>query len=304
MAQTSFDWNHLRVFYIVAEAGSFTEAGKKLYLSQSAVSRQIAALEQDLGVPLFHRHARGLVMTEAGESLFETARELSVKLLAVEEGLLMNHAAPRGRLRVYATVGLGGFWLASRVHRFIAAHPEVDFSLSVLDYELDLSKAEADCGIQVKPANTPGTIQKVFTNYTVGLYATEEYLDSSPTLRNFTDLDSHKLIAFDQEHHISPYFDVNWHLTAGTKEGTARKPVLRINNFMSIRLAAEQGAGIASLPDYMVEGTKNLVRIPGVQSTEKLQAYFVYNESLKNSKRIAIFRDFIIDEAKKTQFIF
>ena len=68
------DWDKLRIFHAVAEAGSFTHAGEKLNLSQSAVSRQISALEGSLKVPLFHRHARGLVLTEQGDVLYRTAR--------------------------------------------------------------------------------------------------------------------------------------------------------------------------------------------------------------------------------------
>jgi len=69
------DWDKLRVFHAVAEAGSFTHAGDSLNLSQSAVSRQISGLEESLQVPLFHRHARGLILTEQGELLYRTARD-------------------------------------------------------------------------------------------------------------------------------------------------------------------------------------------------------------------------------------
>src|SRR5579875_248335 len=83
----SMDWDKLRVFHAVAEAGSFTHAGEVLNLSQSAVSRQISALEESLNVPLFHRHARGLILTEQGELLFRTVQDVMLKLDAVRSHL-------------------------------------------------------------------------------------------------------------------------------------------------------------------------------------------------------------------------
>ena len=72
---SAMDWDKLRIFHAVAAAGSFTHAGEKLNLSQSAVSRQISALEESVRASLFHRHARGLILTEQGELLFNTVRE-------------------------------------------------------------------------------------------------------------------------------------------------------------------------------------------------------------------------------------
>jgi len=74
------DWDKIRIFYTVAEAGSFTRAGDDLGLSQSAVSRQISALERELKAPLFHRHARGLILTEQGDLLFRAARDMRMRL--------------------------------------------------------------------------------------------------------------------------------------------------------------------------------------------------------------------------------
>ena len=86
MTGQKMDWDKLRVFHAVAEAGSFTHAGDTLNLSQSAVSRQISALEEALQVPLFHRHARGLILTEQGEALNRTVREVFAKLAVTAAG--------------------------------------------------------------------------------------------------------------------------------------------------------------------------------------------------------------------------
>ena len=99
-AAAMMDWDKLRIFHAVAEAGSFTHAGELLNLSQSAVSRQISALEESLNVPLFHRHARGLILTEQGELLYRTAHEVFAKLAMAEAQLERKKAnQPSGWLR-------------------------------------------------------------------------------------------------------------------------------------------------------------------------------------------------------------
>ena len=114
------DWDRLRVFYVAAEAGSFTHAGDQLALSQSAVSRQVSALERDLKVPLFHRHARGLILTEQGELLFRTAKEMTQKLEATRARLHDSREQPNGELKVTTAVGLGTHWLVPRLGRIFA----------------------------------------------------------------------------------------------------------------------------------------------------------------------------------------
>src|SRR5260221_7758817 len=113
------DWEKLKIFHVVAGAGSFTHAGETLNLSQSAVSRQISALEQELKVPLFHHHARGLILTEQGEVLYRTAHQVFVKLEATRSELSDSRKKPNGELKVTTAVGLGSFWLASRIGEFL-----------------------------------------------------------------------------------------------------------------------------------------------------------------------------------------
>jgi DNA-binding transcriptional LysR family regulator len=146
------DWDKLRIFHAVAEAGSFTHAADKLNLSQSAISRQVSGLEADLKVPLFHRHARGLVMTEQGETLYATAHDVLLKLDAVQSKLVDSKEKPEGRLKVTTTVGLGTGWLTTRIHEFLELYPDVRLELILADEELDLTTREADCAIRVTPA--------------------------------------------------------------------------------------------------------------------------------------------------------
>ena len=145
------DWDKLRVFHAVAEAGSFTRAGETLNLSQSAVSRQIGSLEDSLEVVLFHRHARGLNLTEAGENLFRTAHEVFAKLAMAEARIMDSKDRPQGPLKITTTVAFGSIWLTSRMREFISLYPDIEVSLVLADTELDLSMREADAAIRLAP---------------------------------------------------------------------------------------------------------------------------------------------------------
>src|SRR5580700_5106212 len=172
----TMDWDKLRVFHAVAEAGSFTHAGDTLNLSQSAVSRQISALEEALQVPLFHRHARGLILTEQGESLNRTVREVFAKLAITEALLTESKEKPAGRLKVTTTHGFGSLWLAPRLNTFLEAYPEVTVLLLLDDAELDLAMREADVAIRMHTPKQPDLIQRHLVSMQWNVCASPEYL--------------------------------------------------------------------------------------------------------------------------------
>jgi len=144
------DWDKLRIFYKVAKAGSFTHASDTLNLSQSAISRQISALEAEVKVPLFHRHARGLILTEQGEIIFKAAEEITDKLESATSKLTDFRGSPSGPLKVTTTVGLGSAWLAIRLNEFIDLYPDIQMELILNNQELDLGMREADCALRLR----------------------------------------------------------------------------------------------------------------------------------------------------------
>jgi len=138
---TDMDWDKLKVFHAAAEAGSFTHAGEQLGLSQSAVSRQVSALEQELSVSLFHRHARGLILTEQGDLLFRTAHDVFMQLQAARAKLTDSRERPSGDLKIQTPPALGINWLIPRLGEFTALYPDIRITLIVSDEDLDLSIA-------------------------------------------------------------------------------------------------------------------------------------------------------------------
>jgi len=286
------DWDKLRVFHAVAEAGSFTHAGDTLNLSQSAVSRQISALEEALQVPLFHRHARGLILTEQGESLNRTVREVFAKLAITEALLTESKEKPAGRLKVTTTHGFGSLWLAPRLNSFLEAYPEVTVLLLLDDAELDLAMREADVAIRMHAPKQPDLIQRHLMTMQWHICASPEYLKRHGVPKRPEELDAHRLILFGNHH--PPVPDINWLAEVGRRPGNPRRAVLEVNSLQAQLLAIRSGAGMGAIPDYAMPDNTDLVRILTDLKGPKIDAFFVYPEELRNSKRVAVFRDFLL----------
>ena len=294
------DWDKLRIFRAVADAGSFTHAGHELGLSQSAVSRQISALEDALNVPLFHRHARGLILTEQGEMLYRTAYEVFTKLNAAQTRLMDSREKPSGELRITTTVGLGSVWLTPRLREFCELYPDIHVVLLLEDRELDLSMREADVAIRLRRPTQPDLIQRKLFTVHHHLYASTDYVKKYGIPKSVEDLDKHRILVFGQ----APTYltNINWLETLGRPEGDPRRVALRVNNAYGLRRAVQSGIGIASLADYIVAADSSLVQIDLPVETPEFDTYFVYPEELKDTKRVTVFRDFIVARAREWSF--
>ncbi len=290
------DWDKLRVFHAVAEAGSFTHAGEALNLSQSAVSRQISALEENLQVPLFHRHARGLILTEQGEALNRTVREVFAKLAMTEALLTESKEKPAGRIKVTTTVGFGSSWLAPRIAQFLDTYPDVSVSLLLDDTDLDLAMREADVAIRMHPPRQPDLIQRHLMDLRWIVCASPDYLARHGTPQRPEDLEGHRLVLFGD--YRPPVPDVNWLAEVGPRRQRAQ---LEVNSLNAMMRAIRSGVGIGALPDWMVPEMDGLTRLLPDLKSPKVEVYFVYPEELRNSKRVAVFRDFLVARLQELQ---
>ncbi|MBH69480.1 MAG: LysR family transcriptional regulator [Rhodospirillaceae bacterium] len=296
------DWDKLRVFQAAAEAGSFTHAGEKLHLSQSAVSRQISSLENSLNVALFHRHARGLILTEQGEVLFSTTKDVFTKLSTTEALISEGRERPKGKLRITTTVAFGSTWLASRIGRFIDIYPEVNVTLLIDDSELDLSMMEADVAVRLTPLKQPDLIQRHLKTIRFHLYASPRYTENNGIPNSIEELGDHRTVIYGESPNL-PYKEANWllDLLINRARATTQK-IVRVNNVYGIFRAVQGGVGIAALPDYLAAEDPSLLRIlPDIEGPA-IPAFFVYPEELKRSKRISVLKDFLIQEVAKTAF--
>lgn len=292
-------WDRLPVFQAVAEAGSFTKAGRKLDLSQSAVSRQICALEASLTVPLFYRHARGLVLTEQGEAFFRVVKEMEGQLAQAISRIAESRVQPEGPLRITTTVTFGSAWLTARMNRFHQQFPHIAVTLLLVDApELDLFSRQADVAIRFGEQTHPKVIQKRMMTIRYHLFASSEYLRAHGTPKDAKDLDAHALIVYGDDF-STPIPRMNWILEVGRESEKPRTPALRVNSVYAMYRAVKSGLGIAALPFYIADESPELAEVLPELHAPTVDAYFVYPEELRWSKRVAVIRDFLLQQTEE-----
>ena len=295
------DWDKLKIFHAVAEAGNFTKATYILNLSQSAISRQIQSLEQELKTQLFERHARGLSLTENGEYLFKTAHEVISKLKDVESAFIDKKEKPSGKLTVTTVVSFGTTWLTPRIQEFMKLNPEVEIELIFDDKELDLSTRQADIGIWMRRPKQLNYIQKKLIDINYHIYGSSKYLEEYGHPKNSSELTKHRFISYGRGT-PSPVFNPDWALKLGTKDNKKIKPIMKVNSVYGLLLAVQSGVGLAALPDYITSDVPNIIRVLPKIEGPKTEAHFVYPQSLKNTARLIAFRNFLYSKIKKWDF--
>jgi DNA-binding transcriptional LysR family regulator len=286
------DWDKLRIFHAVADAGSLTHAGDALNLSQSAVSRQIRALEESLNAPLFHRHARGLILTEQGELLFDATKAMAQRLEAAEARIRDSKEEVFGELRVTTTTGFGTLWLAPRLPKFYAMYPQMKIDLMLEERVLDLPMREADLAIRMKEPSQADLVRKRLMTVNMRLYAMPAYLDANGRPRRLEDLAQHRLICQKT---------TSTQVSAGStfvQELLSYDvaSLLTVNNYFGALQAVLNGLGIGVLPDYVTYDFPELERVLPESESKEIPVFIAYPEELRHSKRVAAFRDFVTEE--------
>ncbi len=295
------DWDKLKIFHTVAEASSFTKASTILNLSQSAISRQIQSLENDLKVQLFERHARGLVLTENGEYLFKSAHEVISKLKDVESNLIGQKDALKGKLTVTTVVSFGTTWLTPRIKEFMDLHPDIEIELIFNDEELDLATRQADIAIRMRRPKQLNLIQKKFVDFNYHIYGSTEYLEKHGYPKSLKDLDKHKFITYGKGA-PSPVYNPDWVLKIGARDGKKRKSVMKVNSVYGLLLAVQSGVGLAALPDYIAHNKRGITKILPNEPGKPTETHFVYPSSMKNNARLVAFRNFIFSKVNEWKF--
>jgi DNA-binding transcriptional LysR family regulator len=291
------DWDKIKLFYEVAEAGSFTRAGEKLDLNQSSISRSISALERDLNVPLFHRHARGLILTEHGDALLRAALDMHRSLEMTRQRLAETSEQPVGDLKVSATVGIGGIWLTNRIAEFLDLYPEVNVQLILTNDDLDLAMREADLAIRLRRPVQADLIQRRLFTVHYHAYASHAYLERFSEPKCVEDLDHHRLVCLGG---TQPAFIQGVHqlATLGRDPKAPRPRRLEVNDSLALRHAIEAGAGIGMVPDYAMSDNPKVRRVLEQVEMPALDSYLVYPEAMRSVARVQVFRDFLVTKAQ------
>ncbi|MEO9822555.1 MAG: LysR family transcriptional regulator [Paracoccaceae bacterium] len=283
------DWDKLRIFHAVADAGSLTHAGDKLNLSQSAVSRQVRALEESLGATLFHRHARGLILTEQGELLFDATVAMNKRLDAAAARIRDSEEEVFGDLRVTTTTGFGTLWLAPRLPKLYEQYPDLSVDLMLEERVLDLPMREADVAIRMKEPSQADLIRKRLMSIRMRIYATQAYLDKVGDPSSLEELSDHRLVCQNTN---------SSQVAAGLSlvQMLMTYPIqskLTVNHYYGVLQAVKNNLGLGVLPGYVATNSPELVRVlPDIESAE-VPVFLAYPEELRQSKRISAFRDFV-----------
>jgi DNA-binding transcriptional LysR family regulator len=286
------DWDKLRIFHAVASAGSLTHAGETLHLSQSAVSRQIRSLEESLSTTLFHRHARGLILTEQGELLFDATNSMAKKLDAANARIRDSEEEIFGELRVTTTIGFGTLWLAPRLAKLYEKYPDLKIDLMLEERVLDLPMREADVAIRMKEPSQADLVRKRLMDIRMKMYASPSYLEAHGTPETMSDLQNHRVICQNANS-----FQVN----AGAQlirqlqeEGVEN--FLTVNNYFGVLQGVIYDLGVGVLPDYLTRDFPNLVPVVPTALSREVPVFLAYPEELRHSRRVEVFRDFVQEE--------
>ncbi|MEE9453878.1 MAG: LysR family transcriptional regulator [Paracoccaceae bacterium] len=289
------DWDKLRIFNAVAEAGSLTHAGETLHLSQSAISRQVSALEDNLNVKLFHRHARGLILTEQGELLLDATRSMTKRLEAATAHIRDSKDEVFGDLRVTTTTGFGTLWLAPRLGHLYEKYPDLKIDLMLEERVLDLPMRESDVAIRMKEPSQADLVRRRLMDVNMKFYASHAYIEKHGMPQNAQDLKNHRLIAHNANspqvragaQWVAPFLLEN------------QQSILTVNNYFGILQAVLHGLGIGALPDYITANSADLVAVLPDNHSNTIPVYLAYPEELRHSQRVAAFRDFVLEEIKE-----
>lgn len=286
------DWDKLRIFHAVASAGSLTHAGETLHLSQSAVSRQIRSLEESLSTTLFHRHARGLILTEQGELLFDATNSMAKKLDAANARIRDSEEEIFGELRVTTTIGFGTLWLAPRLAKLYEKYPDLKIDLMLEERVLDLPMREADVAIRMKEPSQADLVRKRLMDIRMRMYASPSYLEAHGTPETMSDLQNHRVICQNANS-----FQVN----AGAQlirqlqeEGVEN--FLTVNNYFGVLQGVIYDLGVGVLPDYLTRDFPDLVPVVPTALSREVPVFLAYPEELRHSRRVEVFRDFVQEE--------
>jgi len=292
------DWDKLRIFYATAATGSFTHAGRTLNLCQSAVSRHITGLETALQAPLFHRHARGLILTEQGEVLYSTVRDVAAQLSSTQAVLDEVRSTPRGEISISSDAAFGAFWLVPHLKKFTERFPDIRLAIRLDGGEGNLVMREADVAIKMALPHHPDLVRRRLFTYRPRIYAASSYLERRGLPETVADFDRHQIVAYSGGGRTTDD-PSKWLLEVGADRRAPRQAIMTIDDISGAIRAVEGGLGIGIFPPFAVGQTSKLVRILPDLVTPETTAYFVYPAELRSSKRIGVFRDFLIDEMSK-----
>ena len=282
------DWDGFRYFIAAAETGSLTAAAKKLGSNQPTVGRYIDALEAALGVKLFQRTVKGLMLTEEGACVFEQSQSIQSAVIKVQRKTQAEQEEFSGTVRLALPEGLCLEVLTPLLPQFYKKYPNINLIMNVSSSSANLTKGEAEIAIRLFRPKDVNMVARRLGQMTLGLYASAGYAKTYGMPAKESDLKQHRIISYsDQLSHLA---ENQWLLNHS--EPSSR--VLQSDNTSTRLIATIAGTGISIQPDIFCKKKSDLV--PVLESIElpSHEVWLVYHNDLRQLGRMRAVVEFIV----------
>ncbi len=298
MPTGNFEWTDLRYFLAVARTGRLTVAAQRLGVEHSTVSRRIAALECALGAQLFDRRPTGYTLTPHGERLLSSAEAIETIALTAQGDLMNADLRVSGSVRIGAPDGFGTSFLAPRIGKLAALHPDLEIQLVAMPRIFNPTKRETDIAIVLSRPHEGRLHARKLTDYELGLYAAKSYLAQYPKINSRADLFGHRFIGYIEDLIYAPELDY--------ADAIARdvKISLQSSNLVAQYRATLAGAGMCILPAFMASLEADLVPVLPTEILLKRTFWLVMHSDMRNLARIRLTADFIMEEVAAARELF
>ncbi|MEL7033588.1 MAG: LysR family transcriptional regulator [Pseudomonadota bacterium] len=289
----SFDWNQVRAFLATAEEGSLSAAARALGQTQPTLSRQVAALEEELGVTLFERAGRAMALTTAGMELLEHVKVMADAANRISLSASGQSQVIEGRVAITATENVARQQLPTIVKKIHAVAPNIQIDILPSNEVQDLTRREADISIRHARPEQPDLIAKLLFETEAHLYASQDYIDKIGPIERLSDLERALFIGLDRTPEM---------IEAMAEFGLSLSPhQFRFNSpsgqvlYELVRL----GLGVSILGKDIEAHSENIAAILPDQFSIPIPVWLVTHRELHTSKRIRVVYDILAEELPK-----
>lgn len=291
------NWDDVRMFLAVARTGQLLSASRRLGVNHATLSRRVTALEREMKTRLLVRRTNGCDLTAEGEVFLHAAERMETEMLAAQEKIGRIDAAVAGTVRIGAPDGFGVSFLAPRLGKLTARHPELKIQLVPVPRSFSLSQREADIAITLERPDQGRLVCSKLTDYTLGLYASRGYLAERGAPKDIEALKGHRRIGYVEDLLFTASLDFtgevmrNWNAAFEISSATGQTEAVR------------SGAGIGILHNYIARQDADLVRI--LPETTIRRAYWTtFHESARDLARVRTVTAFVREIVETEQSIF
>jgi DNA-binding transcriptional LysR family regulator len=291
------NWDDVRFFLSVARTGQFLAAARKLGVNHATLSRRVSALEQALKAQLFIRSTSGCELTEAGRSFLLSAERMETEMLSAQASLGHIDTTVSGTVRIGAPDGFGVSFLAPRLGRLIARHPELKIQLVPVPRSFSLSQREADLAITIERPEQGRLVSGKLVDYSLGLYCSKAYAEECGVPDNVDALRGHRRIGYVDDLIFSPSLNFTGEVMRNWDAA------FEVSSAIGQTEAVRSGAGIGILHDYIAAQDEGLMRILPEVSIKR--AYWaVYHETARDLVRVRTVVQFLQELVAQERRIF